>query len=601
MNFIQKALLKRACIVASLFGILVSSCKDHTSNDSPFDKLEEAYLKTLSKCTDQLIQLESARSSEEAQNAFLAARMSFKQIEPILAVVDANNYESLNGPNLPKVSEEDLTDIRIKEPEGFQVLEELIYSDHPDFKTINQKATFLRARLELIRNNTSFKHRKNHHFVWMLRDAVIRTASLGITGFDSPILGQSLEEAITVYQSLSEYLSYFKDEFHDENLYDQWQESLAYGINLLTNQDFDLFDRYQFLRNVTNPQLSLISQTINDWELEATTELAVSHKADNLFSPYFFNPKHFKDPYTPEISEFGINLGRTLFYDSNLSKEKKMSCASCHKPELAFTDGQKKSIGTDGTPVKRNAPTLLYSAYQKGFFFDKRAGGLEGQIEGVMLDKQEFHTDFSTLEAYINQTTSYKEKFDSLYKDGATQQNIRNAIANYVRSLIPFQSRFDQNMRGEITNLSQDEILGFNLFMGKAACATCHFPPLFNGLLPTRYTDSEMENLGVPMNSENNEIDNDFGRYDLFKTEERKHFFKTPTIRNVALTAPYMHNGVYDSLEQVMDFYNAGGGQGLGLDVTFQTLPSDSLDLSNEEISAIISFMKTLTDPIEAY
>ena len=185
-----------------------------------------------------------------------------------------------------------------------------------------------------------------------------------------------------------------------------------------------------------------------------------------------------------------------------------------------------------------------------------------------------------------------------MYNGQITNMNVRNAIATYIRSLAPFDSKFDRNMNDLEDTMTTEEINGFNLFMGKAACATCHFPPAFNGTVPPKYMETEFENLGVPKNAsfDNPVLDDDLGQFFPYEVNEKKHFFKTSTVRNVELTGPYMHNGVYETLEEVVQFYNVGGGQGMGLDVPLQTLPSDSLNLTDIESKAIIAFMKTLTD-----
>ncbi|WP_452599649.1 cytochrome-c peroxidase, partial [Pontimicrobium sp. MEBiC01747] len=163
--------------------------------------------------------------------------------------------------------------------------------------------------------------------------------------------------------------------------------------------------------------------------------------------------------------------------------------------------------------------------------------------------------------------------------------------------LTTFNSKFDRNINGLENTLTAQEINGFNLFNGKAKCATCHFAPVFNGTVPPNFKESELEAIGVPNDTlTTSKISNDFGRYNLFKTEERKHFFKTPTVRNISKTVPYMHNGVYITLEQVMTFYNNGGGSGVGINLEYQTLPTDSLKLKTAEIQDIIAFMKTLED-----
>lgn len=132
--------------------------------------------------------------------------------------------------------------------------------------------------------------------------------------------------------------------------------------------------------------------------------------------------------------------------------------------------------------------------------------------------------------------------------------------------------------------------------MGKALCATCHFMPLTNGSVPPFFIEKEKEVIGVPKESNNKELDTDTGFYWVYNENLHKGMFKTPTIRNIELTAPYMHNGVYNTLEEVKNFYNKGGGSGLGFNVPHQTLPFDHLNLSEQEIQDIITFMKTLTD-----
>ena len=151
-------------------------------------------------------------------------------------------------------------------------------------------------------------------------------------------------------------------------------------------------------------------------------------------------------------------------------------------------------------------------------------------------------------------------------------------------------------MQGDSKSLNKAEIEGYNLFAGKALCGSCHFFPLFNGTVPPFYNETEFEVLGTPEASNNKTLDNDPGRFKVTGIEKQRLAFKTPTIRNVELTAPYMHNGVYSTLEEVIEFYHKGGGAGLGLTVPNQTLPFDSLKLSPVEKHRIILFMRTLTE-----
>lgn len=169
-------------------------------------------------------------------------------------------------------------------------------------------------------------------------------------------------------------------------------------------------------------------------------------------------------------------------------------------------------------------------------------------------------------------------------------------MSAYVSTLNAFNSKFDRNIRNEENTFTESEINGFNLFMGKALCATCHFLPLTNGSLPPFYKLSEREVLGVPESKNNNKLDNDLGFYWTYQADIHRGAFKTPTLRNISKTAPYMHNGIYNTLEEVMVFYNAGGGKGFGFEIANQTLPSQELNLTQDEMNDLISFMKTLED-----
>ncbi|MTI31943.1 cytochrome-c peroxidase [Xanthovirga aplysinae] len=575
--------------------IALSACNWQTSEEmksrSPLNDLESLYKSDLRECIVHLDSLMHLNSEKDNLHYFQKARASFKKLEPILAYVDKNNYKALNQPNLLKVEEEDFTNIKITDPFGYQVIEEMLHDERVSKEDLMKNIQLTRNRLILILRNTHLQL-KNYHILWLLREEIVRLATMGITGFDSPVLENSLEESRIAYQRLNNILTLYKGNFSNGNLFQLWENEFAKTGQIL-KADFNSFDRYTFIKEHTHKQLRLLVETQEDWKIGFPFEKALKNDIISLFSTGTFNLDYFTG-YDKEsaYSEKKAMLGERLFSDKNLSLIKHMSCASCHKKDLAFTDGLKKF-----PKQKRNSPTLLYAALQKGFFYDNRAGSLEGQVSFVVKNENEFHSDLEELKTFVQKDGSYRKEFDQLYKRGVTDQNIRNAIASYVRSLINFNSKFDRNINEEENTLTEGEIKGFNLFMGKAKCATCHFPPVFNGTVPPDFAHTELESLGVPKdNSEKPGIDDDLGRFDLFGTEERKYFFKTPTVRNISKTTPYMHNGVYTTLEEVLDFYNKGGGIGLGIQLEHQTLPEVPLDLSEQEIQDIVSFMNTLYD-----
>lgn len=599
----QYRVYKGAYLVIGLFIVLLcySSCAESKKTTIP----EEVPFNTLMQQQFQndisfaILHLDSIRRDQKSiEKHFKESRKFFKKIEPILASLDVENYGFLNQPNILKIAEEDFTDIKIKKPSGYQVLEEEIFAEEIDHEVITKHVNLVINRLELIKKNASFSHIKTYHFLWMFRKSFVSVALTGITGFDSPVLENSLEDAKVVYKSLKKYVSIFENEFKDKQLLDKWYAEIDQTINDLSG-NFNSFDRYHFIKNHTHPQLVLWNQTVTDWKVSFPFELGIKNDAVSLFSAQTFNIDYFCDFNLGATTAEKIALGKRLFYDTNLSTDKNISCSTCHLPNKAFTDGKKIAPG-----VTRNSPTLLYAALQKGFFYDKRAGSLEGQIVSVVKNKNEFHTDLKTLEEAVKLDDDYIKYFSEAYPDQEIKDlQIRNAIASYIRSLVPFNSKFDRNINALENTLSQSEINGFNLFNGKAKCATCHFAPVFNGTIPPDFKESEMELIGVPQKNDtiNAKISKDLGRYHVYNTPERKHFFKTSTVRNVSKTAPYMHNGVYTSLNEVMDFYNRGGGAGIGIEQENQTLPPDPLELTQIEIQELIAFMNSLEDTTAEY
>lgn len=587
-----KLTMTRTFLCACLFGIVLFGCKKRNGTyeaDIPREKLNINFKKDIKEAILFLDTLIAVNTHEERLNYYKHARAKFKKLEPILAFLDGENYKFLNQPNILKVEEEDATDIKVKPPYGFQVLEEQLFAEIPE-EDMTTNIEFIKNRLQLISANTRLNI-ENHHLIWLLRDEIVRVALTGITGFDSPVLEQSLEEAKIAYLEMERILNVYASNFKDQTLLKIWTDEFTRTKKMLT-ADFEAFDRYYFIKNHTHRQLQLLVKTQKDWNVNFPFEMAFKNEVISLFSEKTFNLSFFSDS-NAEVAFFSekVALGKRLFDDENLSRSKSISCASCHQEDKAFTDGLKRFDGQT-----RNTPTMRYAALQKGFFHDGRAGSLEGQIINVIKNENEFHSDLKTVMEVVKSNSSYVEDFKALYgkvDDGA----IRNAIANYVRSLSTFNSKFDRNINGLENTLTQNEINGFNLFNGKAKCATCHFAPVFNGTVPPNYKESELEAIGVPNGTlRGTRISDDLGRYHLFNVEERKHFFKTPTVRNVSKTAPYMHNGVYGTLEEVMTFYKNGGGAGLGIELEHQTLPTDSLKLNAEEIQDIIGFLNTLED-----
>lgn len=587
--------LKAYSSTICLLLFFIFSCKKEQKSytkvkniSSVLTKINNRYLHNAASYLDSL---NSSKNIDEKRAYFKKSRKLFKTNEGMLSFWDKENYKTLNSPNLLRIYEEDPTDIKIKNPIGYQVIEENLFSDKIDTTALKSVVNATKNKLDLVANNTNLIVKK-HHLIWIIRDEIIRIATTGLSNFDSPVLGQSLLESSNAYKGIIEILEVSEQHFSNTSLFSKFKSQIQTSINVL-NDDFDNFDRFNFIKNHTHQQLKLLVKVQNDWKVEFPFKLALNNDITTLFDNNSFNLTYFSD-YRNDTTYLStkVKLGKKLFNDKRLSKKNNMACATCHIKDKAFTDGKV----TFNKKLKRNTPTLTYASLQKAFFFDNRAGSLEGQIVGVVTNHDEFNSDLNHITNIVKQDKYYSKAFDTLYKRGATDRTIRQVIASYIRTLNKFNSKFDNNINNKENTLSAQEKKGFNLFMGKAACATCHFPPVFNGTVPPNFSESELEIIGVPETKENKKLDDDLGRFYFLNVEERKGSFKTSTIRNIELTAPYMHNGIYSTLEEVVEFYNKGGGEGLGFNVPHQTLPFDNLNLTKEEQASIIAFMKTLTD-----
>ncbi len=212
-------------------------------------------------------------------------------------------------------------------------------------------------------------------------------------------------------------------------------------------------------------------------------------------------------------------LGKRLFYDNRLSGDKKRSCASCHQPCKAFADGMITNLSADGKhKLLRNTPTLLNAALQPSLFYDIRVSYLEDQVKEVIDSRDEMHGSLKEALVWIKSDAIYDSLFQSTFgRQPVTDWHIKNSLAAYVRSLLSLNAPFDQYMRGTAAALNNSEKNGFNLFVGKAKCGTCHFVPLFNGVAPPNFTKAEAEIIGVPADASNTRLDKDEGKYALYK------------------------------------------------------------------------------------
>lgn len=587
-----------------LLVFLFIQCTKKTTYEKNSALLVKTHIvKNLSNLSKELHLLEQIINQKSRPNLlhdqFLKCRMLFKNTEWATEYYLPKSSKSLNGPPLDQL---DLDENKFLDAEGFQVLEEHLYPEvyldtKPEMiKQIRIIDNLIRAGITNIEVTTL----TDDQIFDALRLGVFKITALGITGFDTPVSNLLFPENQAALKGIEDILNIYETSFKHYKSFKQVKKLLKEAqIEISIATDKNRFDYLKFITKFLDP----IAIELHKLQIEAEIPFVdrismLKPDASSLFAKDAFSPDAVAPDTAYRSTPEKIALGKELFYDTKLSKENKRSCASCHQPEKAFTDGLKTANDLVGSPLFRNTPSLNYAGFYHGQFWDMRQMDIESLTTNVIENKDEMHGDMQTIIHLVQSIPNYETSFQKIYNsDKIESWQVQNAIATYVRSLSTFSSRFDAFMRGNQTSMTKEEQEGFNIFVGKAKCATCHFLPLFNGTVPPRFSSSEQEVLGIPKDAATTSLDTDLGRqiYNM-DLHQLKNSFKTMTVRNIEKTAPYMHNGVFNTLEEVVTFYNKGGGAGFGLPVNNQTLPSDSLLLTKKEEKALIAFMKTLND-----
>lgn len=288
-------------------------------------------------------------------------------------------------------------------------------------------------------------------------------------------------------------------------------------------------------------------------------------------------------PSNNPLTVEGVALGKRLFYDPILSADNTQSCASCHLQETGFSETTQYSTGIDGIEGNRNAMPLINLGWQTKFFWDGGANGLESQVIGPITNPIEMHETMENVVAKLNANAEYPDLFKAAFGSAdVSSQNIMRAIAQFERTLISGNSKYDQYIRGE-TFLSSQELNGLSLFtdMEKGDCSHCHS-------LGYTFSDFEFRNTGL------DSIPLDEGRYLITLNQGDRGKFKTPSLRNVELTAPFMHDGRFQTLLECVQHYNTGFRYSANLDPNLSFAVKGRM--TQQEMEDLVAFMETLTD-----
>ncbi len=297
------------------------------------------------------------------------------------------------------------------------------------------------------------------------------------------------------------------------------------------------------------------------------------------FSASPIAPKN--NPTTPEK----VQLGRRLFFDQILSRDGTVACATCHRPDQGFASSNPVAVGIDGRVGKRNAPSILNRGYGTHFLWDGSATSLEDQALTPISNPDEFGTDIETVLKSLRSDSSYRDQFARAFGESdsieqvISAERLAKAIASFERTLVYGNTRVDRFRASEYGALSREARQGMWIFESSGGCWKCHGGEIFS--------DEKFHNTGVDFENPNRDV----GRFAVTKDEKDNFKFKTPSLRGISLTAPYMHDGGMKTLREVVEFYNKGGAPGdPNLDNDIQRL-----NLSDKEVGFLVEFLKALS------
>jgi cytochrome c peroxidase len=602
--------------------LLLSLAMAFSVIEQPQSDLEDLYLRRVLALEKSLQEIEQdvLLGSLNAQKLGSARRI-LKAVDPMLRYLDPVSFKLINGP-LPVEWE---TEVFEKwEPPykriggGLTLMQIELLEAEPDKQKLKDYlqlalkgiANFKRDSFVLTQPKPWVGHYSNRLFL-------LNLATIYTTGFENPYVALILPELFQSLVKQQEYYVVFNKKFPQQCFTAQYLTLFQQAIQYVASQkNYADFNSFVWIKDFVNPLFALQQEQIRTYKLVSKNlqDYSLNNEANSIFAKNLYNGLSPKGVFQPVQDTVTLNrlaaLGGQLFFDPILSGNLKRSCASCHSPAMAFTDNTVATalqFNFEGV-LPRNTPTLLNASYNHLAMIDGHLISLQKQVEEVSTNPIEMGGNKELILKYLQSVDAYKKELAFAAKQTPSYpkpdfQHVASAITLFYSKHNKAVSSFD-DMMNQRTGENALVVKGFNLFMSKAQCATCHFAPIFNGVKPP-YTNSEFEVIGTPSDTFYSAISSDSGRYKIYPSPQSLHAFRTPTLRNISKTAPYMHNGVFKNLNQVMAFYNNGGGVGHGLNISNQTLSADSIGLDKDEVEAIIAFMKSLDekftiDPIPA-
>jgi len=451
-----------------------------------------------------------------------------------------------------------------------------------------------------------------HHLFLANRLFLLNLAAIYTTGFECPDPDNIVPELISMLEGVKEIYAVYNRSFSSAPVTSDYLDLYDKAILFARAQSKKAteFNHYIFIRDYVNPLFAINQKMINEYKVVSSNfnDYTLNNTATSIFDKSLYNGQNSKGIFAeiddPKTLAEVRHIGKLLFYDPILSGNLRRSCVSCHKSTEYFTDtAVATSLHFDNRQkLPRNTPSLINVVYNHLLMLDGRHISLQSQAKNVTTNTDEMGGNETDIVKNVLSCKEYNMAFKRFAKltpghSSVSFDHIVSAITFYYSSFSNYYSPFDDAMNRHLP-ISKEAERGFNLFMNKAKCATCHFIPQFNGVKPP-YVSTDFEVLGVPEDTTYEKISKDEGRFKINPAPETMNAIRTGSIRNAPHTKPYMHNGIFTTLEEVIDFYDAGGGIGKGIRIENQTLPSDSLKLTKTEKSDLLEFIRSLNEQVK--
>ena len=549
----------------------------------------------------------------DEQELLYETRMCMKQADFWLRYLDPLLYKKINAP-LPVEWETEVFEKFEKpyrrEGDGLILFELSLQEGGSD---TNELIQLLQPGLvvldDYLSDSVQQKLNDPKSFYYANRLFLLNLAAIYTTGFECPETSRIVPELRIMMSSVEEIQAAFNAEFKDYKQSNDYLKLFAQMQLFIGTVDsnYDEFNHFHFIRSYVNPLFALNQQSIQKYQFSSNSfvDFSLNDATVSIFSKDLFTAQNSKGVFAHVTDESLLeeirDVGEILFFDPILSGNGKRSCASCHRPDMFFADTTRAvPLAFDAQEnLPRNTPSLLNLFHNHLIMQDGQFYQVEDQLHHVICNPKEMGCRPDEIVSNVLSCREYSKRFKRLasctpaYPD-ITERHILGALMTYLSSFSSLQSPFDDAMNN-LSSVDDYVEKGFNLFMGKAQCGTCHFVPIFNGVKPP-YVSSEFEVIGTPSDTLSPSLSADLGRHLIFEAPEMRHAFRTGTVRNASRTKPYMHNGSFTTLEQVIRFYNEGGALGRGVELHNQTLSADSLHLTAAEIQCLSSFIASLTE-----